>query len=177
MDVSSEEYQEYRDLLEGALAIIGKYDDVLEQTSNTVLGIPESKLPFPKEAIKLSILMWYKLLLNKDLKKEIINKYYSKLSKYLLSKDFHDSLEVGYIALSKFIPDKKAKICDTYRHITDELVHEGKEDADITKKIISEMKDMEDLDIILEVQKKIVEDSKKYLRELRKLEKSKDKDL
>jgi hypothetical protein len=121
--------------------------------------------------------MWYKLLLNKGLKKEMINKYYSKLSKYLLSKGFHDSLEVGYIALSKFIPDKKAKICDTYRHITDELVHEGKEDADITKTIISEMKDMEDLDVILAIQKKIVEDSKKNLRELRRLEKSKDKDL
>ena len=177
MDVSSVEYQEYRDLLEGALAIIGKYDDVMQQTSNTVLGIPESKLPFPKEAIKLSILMWYKLLFNKGLKKKIINKYYPKLSKYLLSKDFHDSLEVGYIALSKFIPDNEAKICDVYRHITDELVHEGKEDADITKTIIRKMKDMEDLDVILEIQKKIVEDSKKNLRELRKLEKSKGKNL
>ena len=27
MDVSSDKYQEYRDLLEGALAIIGKYND------------------------------------------------------------------------------------------------------------------------------------------------------
>jgi len=36
---------------------------------------------------------------------------------------------------------------------------------------------MEDLDIILAIQKKIVEDSKKNLRELRRLEKSKDKDL
>ena len=175
MDISSEDYKEYRDLLEGALAIINKYNDVLEQTSNTVLGIPESKLPFPKEAIKLSILMWYKLLLNKSLKEKVIKKYSSKLAKYLLSKDFHDSLEVGYIALSKFIPDEEAKLCDVYRHLTDKLVHEGKEDADITKTLISEMKDMEDLDAILDIQKKIVEDSKKYLRELRKLEKRKAK--
>ena len=173
MDIQSDDYKEYRDLLEGSLAIIGKYDDVLEQTSNTVLGIPESKLPFPKEAIKLSIIMWYKLLLNKGLKEEIIKNHYSKLSKYLLSKDFHDSLEIGYIALAKFIPDKDAKLCDMYRHLTDKLVREGKEDADITKTIIGEMRDLKDLDAILEIQKKIVDDSKKNLRELRNLEKEK----
>jgi len=174
MDISSNDYQEYRDLLEGALAIISKYDDILEETSNTVLGIPESKLPFPKEAIKLSILMWYKLLLNKSIKEELIKKYYSKLAKYLLSKDFHDSLEVGYIALSKFIPDKEAKLCDVYRHLTDKLAHEGKEDDDITQSIMGEMKDLKDLDAIVKIQKKIVEDSKKYLRELRKIEKNND---
>lgn len=171
MDIPSDDHKEYRDLLEGALAIIDKYDDFLEHTTETVLGIPESTLPFPKEAIQISILMWYKLLLNKSLKEKIIKKYYSELAKYLLSKDFLDSLEVGYIALSKFIPDKEAKLCDVYRHLTDKLVHEGKEDADITKTLISEMKDMDDLDAILEIQKKIVEDSKKHLRELRKLEK------
>jgi hypothetical protein len=172
MDISPDDYKEYRDLLEGSLAIINKYDKILVQTSNIVLGIPESKLPYPKEAIRLSILTWYKLLRNKNLKEEIIKQDYSELAEYLLSKKFYDSLEIGYIALAKFIPDKEAELCDIYQQSTEKLVREGKKNSDIMNIIIKEMKDLRDLDKILKIQERIVEESRKYLCELRKIEKS-----
>lgn len=169
MDITS---KKHRDLLEGALAIINKYDDIRKRTSNIVFGIPESKLPYPKKAIKLSILMWYKLLRNKKLKKKIIKQDYSELAEYLLSKKFYDALEKDYIALAKFIPDKEAALCDIYRQSTEKLIHEGKKNSDILKIIIEEMKDLKDLDRISQIQERIAEESKKYLCELRKIEKS-----
>lgn len=172
VDIFAKDYKEYKDLLEGSLTIISKYDKILDQTSDIVLGIPESKLPFPKDAIKLSILMWYKLLRDKKLKKKIIKQDFPKLAEYLLSKKFHDSLEIGYIALSKFIPDKEAALCDTYRQSTERLVKEGKNNSVIMKKLIEEMKELDDLDILSKIQERIAKESKKYLRELRKIDKS-----
>lgn len=171
MHISPKDYKEYRDLLEGALAIINKYNDILKQTSNIVLGIPESRLPYPKEAIRLSILMWYKLLRNKKLKEKIIKQDYSDLAEYLSSKKFYDALEKDYIALAKFIPDKEAELCDVYRQSTEKLIHEGKKNSDIINTIIKEMKDLHGLDKISEIQERIAEESKKRLCELRKIEK------
>ena len=126
MGISSENYREFRDLLKGALTIIKRYGEVLEQTSKMVFAIPESKLPYPKEAIRLSILIWYILLQNKSLREEIAKQDYFELAEYLLSKKFYDSLEISYIALAKFIPDEEAELCDTYQQTIKKSKRKGK---------------------------------------------------
>ena len=169
MGISSEDYREFRDLLKGALTIISRYGEVLEQNSKIVLGIPVSKLPYPKEAIRLSILMWCILLQNKSLREEIIKQDYSELAEYLLSKKFYDSLKISYVGLAKFISDKEARLCDAYQQSIKKLKREVKKKSGRKNIVIDKVKGS---DKISEIQKKIAKESKDYLSDFNRMERS-----
>ena len=178
----SKKQDESEDLLRGALTIISEYGEVLEQTSNMVSGVPESKLPYSKEVIKNSILMWSASLQNKSFR-ELVKKEYSELTDRILSEEFYDSLEVGYIELAKFIPDQEAEFCAELQQllINQQLYDETKPIGDFSnwsnelkekfENFIHEVKTrQDDFDKFTKIQKRIAEESGKLLNKLKNLE-------
>jgi len=150
--------------------IISEYGEVLEETSYMAWGVPESKLPYPKEVIKKSILMWYSALQNETFK-DVINQDYSEIAEYLLSNKFFESLEGGYVELAKFIPDDEAKLCADYFQLIPKIKQDPQYIHKLKREYIDEYIDRlkRDSDKVVSIQKKIAKETKVYIKELEKL--------
>lgn len=164
-----------------SVLIVDAYREVLEEASG--FALPQSALPLPKnrirDAIKILLLclgneaFWNtlrngKIPIPKRMKEVIAPSMEAeaKLVVYLLTDKFYNSVEVGYISLARFIPDKDA---DVHNKLLQKI--SNRQANEITfeeaRQLASELASEFDDEKITEITRRIKEESSALLDELR----------
>ncbi|KPK40484.1 MAG: hypothetical protein AMJ69_02155 [Gammaproteobacteria bacterium SG8_47] len=91
-DQSAPSRKHIQELLEAAAQVVSEYGKVVQATSDIVYGVPESRLPYPKDGIKKAIRFYLMCVIGTD-------------------KEDHalvEGLKLSYMRLAAFVPDAVA---------------------------------------------------------------------
>ena len=81
-----------QELLQAAAQVVSEYGKVVQATSDVVYGVPESKLPYPKDGIKKAIRFYVMCVIGTDKEDDALI----------------EGLKLSYMRLAAFVPDAEA---------------------------------------------------------------------
>ncbi len=121
--------EDFEEVFWESVAAVSKYGRVLEEASG--FAHPQSALPLPKNTIRDAIKILLLCLGNEAFRNTLRNRKIpipkrmkeviapsveaeAKLVEYLLTDKSYNSLEVGYVSLAGFVPDKDADVYNKF---------------------------------------------------------------
>ncbi len=107
------------ELIRLPIKVLGEYSIVLERTANLVLGVCEERLPFPKRDIQFAIEYMLKIISNKESRLKLQKKY-PELAKQIITDQYYNAMELGYVALARFVPNKEGELCERVSRLLEE---------------------------------------------------------
>jgi len=109
-----------------AIGAISKFGEISEKSKHSAAGTPESRLePYSKQEIKDCFNILFRFFSSKTSLRKFQKKYPEK-AKYIISKDFYQTLQNGYPFLSHIIPDSVFNITNKSRSIFIESISNNK---------------------------------------------------